>query len=251
MTGMKRVYLLGLAFYSAACAWAQQPPLLKEYVRLGGQTLAIVERPKQYFPDVPETAPYYGVTGVLRVRSVALGYLDGTYGPSNQLTRAEMAVFLVRAARSAKGLTPDPQVGEYQIAPGYFSDVPYGHWAYAHVQTLKEMGVTNGCMVGFFCPDNMTTHAEMATFTGRAMQYLKTQNGMDPLPAKYSNPALQCFTDAVPGAFYYPYAQMIGEMGVLNKTCGASILPVSPSIFITRGDAAFYLARGILGEMDY
>jgi hypothetical protein len=61
---------------------------------------------------------------------------------------------------------------------------------------------------------------------------------------------LQCFVDAVPGAFYYAYAQLIGELGVLNKVCGASTLPVDPTIFITRGDAAFFLARGILGEMD-
>jgi hypothetical protein len=239
---------LGLALQLASGAWAQQPPpLLKEYIRLGSLPVAEVKRPKPSFSDVPETSPYFAATGLLKERAIALGYADGTYAPATVLDRGQMAVFLVRAVRSAKGLNPDPQPGEYYASP-HFSDVQPTFWAFAHVQTLKEMGLTDGCGSGLYCPDVKVTHAQMATFTGRAIQYLKTGNGMTELDYRYRFPAQQCFLDAIPGAVYFPHAQLLGEMGVLDKICGAATLPVAGEV--TRGETALYLARGIFAETD-
>lgn len=248
MNRINQSWFLALAMLLPAVAHGQSASgPVKEYVRMGGQTVAVVEWPKQYFPDVVEGDAYYGTVGVLASRGVVKGGVDGNFAPLSALSRAEMAAFLVRSVRSAKGLNPDPQPGEYQTGP-YFSDVLTADWYFSYVQTLKEMGLTTGCVTGMYCPGGTVTNPEMATFTGRAIQYLKTGNGMTPVQTVYPNwpQTAPCFTDAVPGTWYFSYVQLAGEMGYLNKICGAGPLPVEGPI--PRGETTYYIARGILGE---
>jgi hypothetical protein len=88
------------------------------------------------------------------------GYPDGTYRPENQVTRAEMAVFLLKAKQGSSYIAPAP-------AGGSFSDVA-GHWAEAWIEQLKEEGITSGYPDGTFRPENPVTRAEMAVFLVRA-----------------------------------------------------------------------------------
>jgi trimeric autotransporter adhesin len=80
--------------------------------------------------------------------------------PSAQLSRAEMAVFLLRA-RHGGGYTPPPATGTV------FADVPASYWAAPWIEQLAAEGITNGCAAGSYCPGSAVTRAETAVFLTR------------------------------------------------------------------------------------
>jgi len=113
-----------------------------------------------YFSDV--TDPNYWAFGYIQKlweSGITTGYPDGTYRPENNVTRAEMAAFLIRA-----------KIGDdfiYEEMP-HFPDVSSDHWAFKYIQKLWESGITTGYPDGTYRPENNVTRAEMAAFLGRA-----------------------------------------------------------------------------------
>ena len=112
------------------------------------------------FADVDESewwAPYVE-------RLADLGVTDGCateparFCPTETVTRARMASFLVRAL----DLPGAPSAG--------FADVEGGVHA-ANIDALAASGVTSGCRTGplRYCPSRATTRAQMATFLTRAL----------------------------------------------------------------------------------
>ena len=85
------------------------------------------------------------------------GFPDGTYRPDNQVTRAEMAVFLKKAIHGSSYTSPMPD-GSHP-----FSDIA-GHWAEAWIEDLFDEGITSGFPDGTYRPENTATRAEMAVF---------------------------------------------------------------------------------------
>jgi hypothetical protein len=87
------------------------------------------------------------------------------YCPSSLLTRAEMAVFLLRA-RHGQAYAPPPATG------AVFADVPATHWAAPWIERLHAEGITSGCATNPFryCPDDTVTRAQMAAFLVRAFE---------------------------------------------------------------------------------
>ncbi|MBI5295146.1 MAG: S-layer homology domain-containing protein [Chloroflexi bacterium] len=83
---------------------------------------------------------------------------NGNYCPDLQVTRAQMAVFLL-SAEHGPGYTP-PAVGD---GTG-FNDVPVDHWAAAWIKQLAAEGITGGCGGGNYCPTQAVTRAQMAVF---------------------------------------------------------------------------------------
>jgi len=84
------------------------------------------------------------------------------YCPAASLTRAQMAVFLLRGKHGA-GYTPPPP-------GGIFSDVPADHWAADWIEQLYREGITAGCSVSplRYCPDAPVLRDQMAVFLTRA-----------------------------------------------------------------------------------
>ena len=85
------------------------------------------------------------------------GFPDGTYRPQNNVTRAEMAVFLKKAIHGSAYTSPAPD-GSHP-----FSDIG-GHWAEAWIEDLYDEGITSGYPDGTYRPENQVTRAEMAVF---------------------------------------------------------------------------------------
>ena len=85
------------------------------------------------------------------------GFPDGTYRPDNQVTRAEMAVFLKKAIHGSAYTSPTPD-GSHP-----FSDIA-GHWAEAWIEDLFDEGITSGFPDGTYRPENTASRAEMAVF---------------------------------------------------------------------------------------
>ncbi len=83
----------------------------------------------------------------------------GNYCPHDPVTRAQMAVFLLRA-RYGAGFVPPP-------ATGLFADVSPGSFAADWIEQLAADGITGGCGGGNYCPDDPVTRAQMAVFLVR------------------------------------------------------------------------------------
>jgi hypothetical protein len=85
---------------------------------------------------------------------------NNNYCPDAGVTRAQMAVFLLRS-KFGSAYVPPP-------ANGIFDDVPIGSFADAWVEQLAAEGITSGCGGGNYCPDDPVTRAQMAVFLVRA-----------------------------------------------------------------------------------
>ncbi|HEY3472967.1 MAG TPA: S-layer homology domain-containing protein [Anaerolineales bacterium] len=110
------------------------------------------------FSDVPVT--YWAAPWIkqLAADGITGGCGAGTYCPEGAVTRAQMAVFLLRSKHGA-AYTP-PAVG----ASTGFSDVPTTYWAAAWIKQLVAEGITSGCGTSTYCPEAPVTRAQMAVF---------------------------------------------------------------------------------------
>ena len=86
------------------------------------------------------------------------------YCPESSVTRASMAVFILRAKHGASYVPP--------ATTHTFSDMPVAgkEWMEPWVDQLYAEGITTGCGAGpIFCPDAPVTRASMAVFILRAL----------------------------------------------------------------------------------
>lgn len=117
----------------------------------------------QRFVDVPPTNVFYPFIEDMAVRGVTLGCnLTGPiYCPGNNVTREQMAAFIIRALGN-----PNPA----QPASQRFLDVPPNNVFYAFIEDMAVRGITLGCnAVGpIYCPSNDVTRGQMAAFLTRA-----------------------------------------------------------------------------------
>jgi hypothetical protein len=113
------------------------------------------------FGDVP--TDYWSATFIkqLAAEGITTGCGNGNYCPEHPVTRAQMAVFLLRSEHGA-AYTP-PGVG----AGTGFGDVPPDYWSAAWIKQLVAEAITSGCGSGNYCPEDPVTRAQMAVFLVR------------------------------------------------------------------------------------
>ena len=96
----------------------------------------------------------------LAAEGITGGCGDGNYCPDAAVTRAQMAIFLLKAKHGSSYSPAN--------ATGVFTDVPVSYWAAKWIEQLALEGVTSGCGVGIYCPDDTVTRAQMAVFLVKA-----------------------------------------------------------------------------------
>ncbi|MBK9604186.1 MAG: S-layer homology domain-containing protein [Anaerolineales bacterium] len=96
----------------------------------------------------------------LVAEGITAGCGDGNYCPEAEVTRAQMAVFLLRS-KYGGSYTPPAATGTA------FTDVPADYWAAAWIEQLVAEGITAGCGNGNYCPESAVTRAQMAVFLVR------------------------------------------------------------------------------------
>ena len=113
-------------------------------------------------------ASYWAASEIAAVKNAGLmvGYPDGTFRPDQTLSRAEIAVILVRAFE----LTAN----QNEVL---FSDLGQSGWSWADqsIVTLSNLGLASGTGNGLFQPDKTLTRAEMAVFLTNALQYVQNR----------------------------------------------------------------------------
>lgn|GEM_PF-2459080 len=104
-----------------------------------------------------------GHIAAMTAAGIISGHADGTFGPNEPITRAQMATLMDRA-RDYLGLSNpdyDPQQLQNRLA-----DVA-GHWAEDHIGHMYELGITQGDEAGNFRPDEHTIRAQAAAMLWR------------------------------------------------------------------------------------
>lgn len=132
--------------------------------------------------------------------------------PRGGVTRAEMASFLVRAME----LNPQPT--------GPFTDITNSIHA-PNINALAAAGITAGCSTNAYCPDQVVSREQMATFLTRALALTPTQHN---------------FADVGTGT----HAQDIGAIAAAGITTGCGPGLYCPFDWVTREQMATFLARG-------
>ncbi len=110
------------------------------------------------FADVPQNAFAAAWIEELAALGVTGGCGGGLYCPAAPVTRAQMAVLLLRTHLGSAYVPP--------AATGIFADVPVGSFADAWIEDLYGRAITGGCSASplLYCPDDANTRAQMAVF---------------------------------------------------------------------------------------
>jgi hypothetical protein len=174
------------------------------------------------FNDVGGNQFYYYITKLVS-NQITVGCGSGNYCPDSNVTRQQMAVFLLKGKHGLCYVPP-------ACTPGVFGDVPcpstYANW----IQALATEGITGGCGGGNYCPTTPVRRDQMAVFL------LKAEHG-----SSYAPPACTgVFTDVpCPGTFTNWIEELYHEN--IAAGCGSGLYcPSSPN---TRGQMAVFITR--------
>lgn len=118
------------------------------------------------FTDVAATHPYYSDIINIAARGVTLGCPAPQYCPDSNVTREQMAAFIMRSLGEFNPPTPPSQ---------HFADVPPSNIFYNFIDRMWVLGITYGCGVDqqgqpIYCPSASVTHGQMAAFMERALK---------------------------------------------------------------------------------
>jgi len=178
------------------------------------------------FLDVPQADIFHAYVEKLIRNGVTAGCGGGNYCRNESVTRAQMAVFLLKSELGS-GYVPPSCTGTL------FGDVPctggiFDPW----IEDLAGRGITGGCGGGNYCPGDPVTRAQMSVFL------LKTELG-----SSYTPPACAgTVFDDVPctGGIFDPWIEDLADRGI---TAGCSVAPplFCPAAPNTRGQMAVFL----------
>ena len=188
----------------------------------GGEIYTINKVPT--FDDVPFS--YWASSYIERLYGAGItsgcSVAPSNFCPLTTVTRAQMAVFLVRGIHGV-GFTPP-------AATGIFSDVPVGSFGANYIEQLAADGITSGCGGGKFCPNQIVTRSQLAIFLVRA------SHGVAFVPA----PALGVFTDVPVGSFGADYIEQLVRDGI---TSGCTPTTYCPGTMVKRDSMSVLLVR--------
>ncbi len=113
------------------------------------------------FGDVAAGSPAADFIEELLHEGITAGCGGGDYCPGAPLTRAAVAVLLLKAEHGGD-YAPPPATGSV------FADVPADAFAAAWIEELFAEGISAGCGSGNFCPDAAVSRAQAAALVVRA-----------------------------------------------------------------------------------
>jgi hypothetical protein len=182
------------------------------------------------FSDVPATFWAWKQIEAAVAHGVVQGYAGGTYQPTWQVTRDQMAVYIARAlAGSDAGVPGGPPTPT-------FSDVDATHWAYRFIEYCANpvQDVVKGFEDGTYQPNQAVNRGQMAAYIGRAMA------GGDSFFASYVPTGGPSFPDVAATFWAYKYVEYIANAGVVKGYADGNY---HPDIVVTRDQMAVYVAR--------
>ncbi|MFY9552620.1 MAG: PQQ-binding-like beta-propeller repeat protein [Thermoanaerobaculia bacterium] len=179
------------------------------------------------FTDLPQGHLFHASVERIFRAAITAGCGGGAYCTNAAVTRAQMAVFVLKAEHGP-GYSPPP-------CAGIFPDVPCSPtpaFAVDWIEQLHNEGISAGCGNGNYCPQDPVSRAQMAVFL------LKGFHGSGYVPPACTGR----FGDvACPSLF----ADWIEELLLAQVTAGCSTNPLlyCPSNPVKRGQMAAFLVK--------
>ncbi|RKQ35002.1 S8 family serine peptidase [Kocuria tytonis] len=113
---------------------------------------------KSPFKDVPTSHVFYKEISWMSEQGITKGWPDGTFRPTQQINRDQMAAFFYRMAGSPAYTAP---------AKSPFKDVPTSHVFYKEISWMNSQGIAKGWDDGTFRPVQPVKRDQMAAFLYR------------------------------------------------------------------------------------
>jgi glucose/arabinose dehydrogenase len=176
----------------------------------GGRLLRVVAVP---FSDIG-SSPFFDSIMWLYEQGVTNGCGDGRYCPLDFVTREQMASFLARA------------LGLASTSVDFFADDEASPHE-ADINRLAAAGITLGCGPSAFCPAQLVTREQMASFLARALSLQAT--------------SVDFFVDDEAS----PHEADINRLAAAGVTNGCGGGRYCPSDYVTREQMAAFLERAL------
>jgi hypothetical protein len=183
------------------------------------------------FSDVPSTYwAYTEITTAVQFGYVG-GYPDGTYKPTQTVTRDQAAVFVARAVAGNDSWVTTPP------STPHCSDVPTSNWAYKYIEYLVSQGVINSdCtfvstdMPFEYNPTGTLSRGDMAVLLSRAV---RGETGV-PTATK------QTFSDVTSSNQAYKYIEYLASIGAVSGYSDGTFRPTGT---VTRDQLAVFMYK--------
>ncbi len=221
--------------------------------------------------DVPATTPSGAQFATANLIAGTTTASDGTLtyaGLSNHLKAGESSFFVLSACSPCRwgdyfGGAVDPVTGGLWVSGEYakppassgsgqwgtwvgsypwltsqtFNDVPSTSPYFDFINVLSSWQITSGCSTtpALFCPTDMVTRDQFATFIIRAM-----------LGNTFTYSTTPHFTDVPASSPYFPFIQKLADLGL---THGCTATTYCPTGMVTRQDASVLIVRGKLESL--
>jgi uncharacterized repeat protein (TIGR03803 family) len=174
------------------------------------------------FVDVPEDDPFHDYVETIFRDGITGGCGPGSYCPQDAVTRAQMAVFLLKSEHGSSFAPP--------ACAGVFGDVPCPSLFADWIEQLASEGITAGCGVGNYCPDAAVTRAQMSVFL------LKAKHG-----SGYAPPACGgVFGDVACPSLFADWIEQLAAEHITGGCGGGNYCPDGPN---TRAQMAVFLVK--------
>ncbi|QUG40573.1 S-layer homology domain-containing protein [Psychrobacillus sp. INOP01] len=170
------------------------------------------------FSDVQASQHFYEAVKNLTARGIISGFEDGTFRPSENISRAHAAKIMALALGLDTKNVKNPE----------FKDVSTSHPNYEAIAALVEAGVLKGYENNTFHPDGNLTRAQMAKMLVKGFKFEEE---------KYSNLP---FDDVKNNEWHANYIQTLFDHKI---TTGKTASKYDPNAYVTRGQAASFIYR--------
>lgn len=168
------------------------------------------------FPDVPSSHWAYEAITDLAGKNIISGKLNGRFGPTGSVTRAQSAILIVRALGISTANRPNPG----------FKDVSSTTTGYKEIATLVDLGVF--AKAERFNPYQPATRAQIAKILVIAFNLKGTSSKID------------VFKDVATTNSFYSY---IDTLVTNSVTAGTTPSTFSPYQNVTRAQMAVFIHR--------
>jgi hypothetical protein len=173
------------------------------------------------FLDVPQAHPFHNFVEKLLRHAVTAGCTAGNFCPGDPVTRAQVAVFLLRS-HDGPTYVPPPAGGTI------FADVPANSFAAAWIEQLAARSITAGCGGGNYCPQSPVTREQMAVFI------IRTEHGASYVPPDPTG----IFADVPVSSPFARWIERLAAEGITGGCGGGNFCPKNAT---TRGQMAVFL----------
>jgi putative cofactor-binding repeat protein len=180
------------------------------------------------FTDVPYDYWAGDFIEKIACNGITVGCGNDNFCPEDSVSRAQMAVFLLRVLGEPPAATCTGMFGDVSIAT-------VGEAFCKYIEQFATLGITSGCSAGNYCPDDPVTRAQMAVFITKALG---------------ETTATTCegtFNDVNEWTGGNPaFCKFIEKFSTLGITAGCGNGNYCPDDLVSRAQMAVFLTNGFL-----